>query len=322
MANRCPSCEHKIDTTSVYSCPECGYHFWQSKAAFIANGNKDTSRHDEDKKSLPIKKCPHCHEVINRDAIFCKYCGKKSKRFNNWFYIIPLLILLISIYYVATPRETTNQTSSNTSASSINTSTSCDEQDTIRKAKASTHLVGQFDKRDQFIGYGSGFSVNDPATSGLVMTNYHVIEGAKTIKVWIGYDGKEWMNASIFAAYPDQDIAILQVDYNFYWKIDLQDSSTLKPAETLYAIGWPNDSTGEATITKGIFSRRINEDGIDIIQTDASINPGNSGGPLINACGVVGMNTAKLFWSDDYTPAEGTGYALSSKYIDSITIKK
>lgn len=230
-----------------------------------------------------------------------------------------LFLIVIGIYNISSSDK---NIPGKLQASSATTEPKCDEQESIKLAKASTHLVGQYDKRDRFIGYGSGFSVNDPVTSGLVITNYHVIEGAKTIKVWIGYGDKEWMNASIFAAYQDQDIAILQVDYNFYWKVDLQDSDQLKPAETLYAIGWPNDPTGEATITKGIFSRRITEDDLDIIQTDASINPGNSGGPLINSCGVIGMNTAKLFWSDDYTPAEGTGYALSSKYINSITIKK
>ena len=324
MADNCPNCDHRVDTETVYKCPECDHHFWQSEDAFKRNGKEEIVTEQDNpvtNHSLKTKKCPHCHNRVSYEAVFCKHCGKKFARFNNWFYLIPLTILLFAFYYILGGTDGSGDKTKK-SATAPATEAKCYEQDAIQKAKASTHLVGQYDRKDNLVSYGSGFAINDPATNGLVITNYHVIEGTKTIKVWIGYDGKEWINASVFAAYPDQDIALLKVDYNFFWKSDLLDSDKLKPAETLYAIGWPNDPTGEATITKGIFSRRISEEGFDIIQTDASINPGNSGGPLINACGVIGMNTAKLTWSDNSTPAEGTGYALSSKYIDSITIKK
>lgn len=198
---------------------------------------------------------------------------------------------------------------------------SCNEQITIQNVKLASHTVNIYDSEDRYIAYGSGFAIEDP-TEGLILTNSHVIEGAHKIKVWIGFDGKELIDASVFAQYPDEDIALIKVDYDFPYKVQLSNSDEVKDADTLYAVGWANDSTGEPTITKGILSRRIKDDGFEILQTDASINLGNSGGPLINKCGVVGINTAKMFWSDYDNPAEGTGYALSSNFIKSVIYKK
>lgn len=201
------------------------------------------------------------------------------------------------------------------------TKASCNEQRTIAETKLSTKLVGIFDRRDRFVGHGSGLAITDP-TEGLVLTNYHVIEGARKIKVWIGFDDKEFLDAEVFASYPDQDLALVKVNYNFPYTSPLADSDLLNDAETLYAIGWPNDPVGEATITKGIFSRKITDPEFELIQTDASINPGNSGGPLINKCGVIGINSVKRSWSDEYTPAEGTSYALSSNFIEKVIYKE
>ncbi len=205
---------------------------------------------------------------------------------------------------------------------SQNKSRNCNEQETIQRVKAASHLIGVFDRRDNFIGHGTGFAMLDSKTPGLILTNYHVIEDSRKVKVWVGYEGKEWMDAEVYAAYPDEDMALIKVDYTFQNAVSLSDSDKLIDAETLYVIGWPNDPTGDATITKGIFSRRIKEDGYELIQTDAPINPGNSGGPLINMCGIVGMNMAKLAWIDDFTPAEGTGYALSANFIEDTIYKK
>lgn len=284
---------------------------------------KKEQEYEEKEAQKKTKKCPYCGESIKKEAVVCRYCHRRVSKIDAWKYIVPAVAVIMVILLINDQLQgkqgPNNSTQPQTSATPEQ---KCDEQSTIQKVKNSSHVVGQFDKKDKIYAHGSGFAIADSANQGLLLTNYHVIEGTKIIKVWVGYEGKEWMEASVFASYPDQDIAVLQVDYNFQNKVDLLDSDKLKPAETLYAIGWPNDPSGEATTTKGIFSRRIKDEDLDIIQTDASINPGNSGGPLINMCGVIGMNTAKRFWSDGSTPAEGTGYALSSNFIESITIKK
>jgi S1-C subfamily serine protease len=188
----------------------------------------------------------------------------------------------------------------------------CNEQATIKSVKYHTRLVGIFDARDRFVGHGSSLVIEK---NGKVLTNYHVVEGAGRVKLWIGEGGVEWIDAKVFASHPQQDLAVLEVAHTFPSEEILVDSNLLENAEPVFAIGWPQDPTGDSAITRGIFSRRIVDDGFEVIQTDASINPGNSGGPLVSKCGVVGINTAKASWADNTTPAEGLGYALSSNFV-------
>lgn len=181
----------------------------------------------------------------------------------------------------------------------------CNETLSIQRAKACTPLITRNDG-----GHGSGFSVK----KDFVVTNKHVIEGAKKLTTWI--KGKE-IELKLWNYSPTMDIAILKIPVDIP-TCNWFDSSKLNIAETLYALGWPNVPQGESTITKGIFSRlNIYEGGLEFIQTDAAINPGNSGGPLINECGIVGINTLKESWSEENLPRplEGLGNALSSKII-------
>ncbi len=202
-----------------------------------------------------------------------------------------------------------NQQNSNVSqVANINTSSnrsSCKLEDTLAKAKACTTIVMRDDG-----GHGSGFVI----LKGFLLTSKHVIEGAKKLSTGydnINYDLKVW-NVS-----DNNDIAILKIPDNVDPMVcDWFDSDQLTIAEELYAFGWPNEAYGQATVTKGVYSRSVKyNDGLEFIQTDAAINLGNSGGPLVNICGVIGINTAKQSWSDQYTPSEGYGLALSSKYI-------
>jgi S1-C subfamily serine protease len=181
----------------------------------------------------------------------------------------------------------------------------CDKQKTLDLVKYCTGLI----KRDDG-GFGTGFVIK----KGYLLTNKHVIEGANKLTIW--NNGKEhelkvWNYSSL------PDLAVLKFTNEIQTEIcNWFDSTKLQTAEELYAVGWPNEPYGESTVTKGIFSRLNSySDGPEFIQTDAAINPGNSGGPLVNECGVVGVNTVKQSWSDENTPSEGFGLALSSNYI-------
>lgn len=186
----------------------------------------------------------------------------------------------------------------------ISDKTKCIEDYSINAAKSCTVLITRNDG-----GHGTGFSVK----KGFIVTNKHVVEGAKKLTTWI--DGEKPLTMWNYS--PTLDIAILKLPVDIptcKWF----DSSQLSLAETLYAVGWPNAPTGESTITKGIFSRLNKfEGGLEFVQTDAAINPGNSGGPLVNSCGVVGINTIKDFWTQEQLPRplEGLGNALSSKIL-------
>jgi len=141
---------------------------------------------------------------------------------------------------------------------------------------------------------GSGFVIDK---DGHVVTNYHVVEGAK--KVQVSFSDEEQMNATVVGTDPSTDIAVLKIQgamSRSLTPLALGDSSVVKVGDAVVAIGNPFGL--ERTVTAGIVSalqRRIqapNGFQIDeVIQTDAAINHGNSGGPLLNANGdVIGVN--------------------------------
>lgn len=144
-------------------------------------------------------------------------------------------------------------------------------------------------------GSGSGVVLRE---DGVIVTNNHVVAGAKTIYVML--DGRS-MQARMIAASPAEDIAVLKVDPGEkpLKAITLGDSGSLRIGEKVLAVGNPF-GLGQ-TLTVGAVSmtgRNIKDGGKvmkDLIQTDASINPGNSGGALVNSDGeLVGICTAIL----------------------------
>lgn len=142
---------------------------------------------------------------------------------------------------------------------------------------------------------GSGFLID---RDGHVITNAHVVEGAKRVEVTLG-SSQETYDAEIVGSDPATDVALLEIDApaDQLRPLTLGDSSKVPVGEPVVAIGNPFGL--ERTVTAGIVSalqRQIQApNGFSIshvIQTDAPINPGNSGGPLIDSSGqVIGINT-------------------------------
>ncbi|WP_304680911.1 S1C family serine protease [uncultured Clostridium sp.] len=158
-------------------------------------------------------------------------------------------------------------------------------------------------------GMGSGFIIN---TDGYILTNYHVINGAKEVTVTLS-DGQE-VTASVVNYDSDKDIAMIKLNGNVEVPgvVELGNSDALQPGEEVVAIGNPLSKELSSTLTKGIVSalnRSVEtQSGVNtnLIQTDAAINSGNSGGPLINTKGeVIGINTLKAS-----NGAEGIGFAI------------
>jgi len=142
---------------------------------------------------------------------------------------------------------------------------------------------------------GSGFLIHP---DGYVVTNHHVVDRARAVKVELA-DGRK-LPAELISSDPDADLAILKIDSDKPLPvIELGDSSDLMIGEPVIAVGNPlgfshSVSTG---IVSAIHRDLKDDEGrvmlSDLVQTDAAINPGNSGGPLLNAYGqVVGINTA------------------------------
>jgi Do/DeqQ family serine protease len=167
-------------------------------------------------------------------------------------------------------------------------------------------LFGYRERRAQSLGSGVVVS-ND----GYVMTNAHVI-GNSRAEVTVTLPDKRELRARIVGADEMTDIAVLKVSGGNLATIPWGDSSKLKVAEWVLAIGNPYQLN--QSVTLGIVSATGRSVGLatyeDFIQTDAAINPGNSGGALINARGeLVGINTAIFSESGGY---QGIGFAVPS----------
>ena len=157
-------------------------------------------------------------------------------------------------------------------------------------------------------GAGSGVIIEK---SGIIVTNYHVIEGANTVTVRLT-DGSEY-SASLIGYDEAGDLAIIKIDAGEkeLTVASLGCSSDLEVGEDVVALGNPLGSLG-GTLTTGIISakdRVLNVDGEEMVllQTNAAINPGNSGGGLFNMAGqLVGIVNAKI--SEE--GIEGLGFAI------------
>jgi serine protease Do len=171
---------------------------------------------------------------------------------------------------------------------------------------------------------GSGVILD---SEGFIITNAHVVKGARHIEVWFSEPDlpngsssdessqKRLAAARLIGTDQDEDLAVIKVDRSGLQPLSLADSSSLRQGQIVLAFG--NPMTLEDSVTMGIISsveRRLSPDDlVAYIQTDAPINPGNSGGPLIDADGrLVGISTFILSQSGG---SEGIGFAIPAKIV-------
>lgn len=198
----------------------------------------------------------------------------------------------------------------------VNVVTSITSTSTIRSSPFVNDPLYRFFYGDQMLerqaqSLGSGVIVS---RDGYVLTNFHVIDsGGSRPQIAVILADKREFSAKIIGLDPELDLAVLKIDATNLPTIGWGDSSKLRVAEWVLAIGNPFGVFSQ-TVTLGIVSATSrNVEGLsyeDFIQTDAAINRGNSGGALINARGeLVGINSAIYSETGGY---QGIGLAIPS----------
>jgi serine protease Do len=191
----------------------------------------------------------------------------------------------------------------------------------INEQNVSFGLGGGADKEQQGgalreAGVGSGVIIDKQGGKAIIITNFHVIDNAVSVKAVL-MNG-ERREARIVGKDQITDLAVLEIDAKGIDTVaEIGDSSTLRAAEYVIAIGNPlglgdSVSSGIISKTKQTVPVSLNQDGVydwetEVIQINASINQGNSGGPLIDLDGrVIGINSMKIA---DFG-VEGIGFAI------------
>ena len=159
-------------------------------------------------------------------------------------------------------------------------------------------------------------------SSGYLVTNAHVVEGAREMTVLLS-DEREF-SAKLVGADAVSDLAVLRIEAEDLTPAEFGDSGILRVGDSVVAIGDPLGIELRGTMTNGIISA-INRDvttggrTLTLIQTNAALNSGNSGGPLINCYGqVIGINTMKMGVFTSQSGTEGLGFAIPSTTVKEI----
>jgi len=211
----------------------------------------------------------------------------------------------------ATTTGTTTQTGSGSSVANVST------QREAVAAQFQPSVVEISIVTQKGSGLGSGTIID---SRGYIVTNNHVIEGAKQIQVKL-YDGM-LLPAQLTGTDPPDDLAVIKITPPRNMAVAaIGDSAQLAVGEDVMAIGNPLGIT--QTVTSGIVSalgRNVPEGPgvviVDAVQTDAAINPGNSGGALVDLQGeLIGVPTLTIISPQFNAPASGVGFAIPSDRV-------
>ena len=175
------------------------------------------------------------------------------------------------------------------------------------RATPSVVVVENFNEDGQKAGQGSGYVFSG---DGVIITNYHVIRGAKALTVRV--PGKEPYQVDSILGYEiEHDLAALQLTGTSLPALVTETVEEPKVGDRVVAIGAPLGL--ESTVSEGIVSALRNAGTMHIIQTTASISPGSSGGPLLNEYGkVIGLTTSTV------RDGQSLNFVVSAKHVSGL----
>ena len=243
--------------------------------------------------------------------------------------------------------QTSHSSTSNTESKQVhsttvktaykNTTSTSEAVDKVKNAVVSVITYsdssnqGLFEKEEnsdsQISSEGSGVIYKKEGKYAYLVTNTHVINGAKKVDILLA-DGNK-VPGEVFGSDVYSDIAVVRISADKAKAVaEFGDSNQLTVGETAIAIGSPLGTDYANSVTQGIISsqgRNVNlkaDNGQNIstraLQTDAAINPGNSGGPLINIQGqVIGITSSKIS-NNGQTSVEGMGFAIPANDVVNI----
>ncbi|MEC5424654.1 trypsin-like peptidase domain-containing protein [Virgibacillus sp. C22-A2] len=294
------------------------------------NENKygDTQNRSEENNSIPLEESIHS----NSTKIKKNYKSKSGLHILLAGIVggvisasIIVLLMTANILPLQHSSNTSASTQENTTPDMVRTLASDNAELASNIAEVSEAVVGVINLQQQSVwtqseeqGSGSGIIYKKENNKAYVVTNQHVVDGAKEVEIALNND--ERIQATVLGTDPLTDLAVLEVDGDKINTVATMGSSEdLLVGETVAAIGNPLGLDFANTVTKGIISglnRSISVDTngdrqpdwiTEVIQTDAAINPGNSGGALVNSKGeVIGINSMKVAQQE----VEGIGFAI------------
>lgn len=275
-----------------------------------------------------------------------KYSSNLLKKIGNiaLIFVVGLLGGLLGTFLTL---QTSHSSTSNTESKQVhsatvktaykNTTSTSEAVDKVKNAVVSVITYsdssnqGLFEKEDnsdsQISSEGSGVIYKKEGKYAYLVTNTHVINGAKKVDILLADGNKvpgEVVGSDVYS-----DIAVVRISADKAKAVaEFGDSNQLTVGETAIAIGSPLGTDYANSVTQGIISsqgRNVKlkaDNGQNIstraLQTDAAINPGNSGGPLINIQGqVIGITSSKIS-NNGQTSVEGMGFAIPANDVVNI----
>lgn len=216
-------------------------------------------------------------ETLEKEALE-KNSRKIKRPFPKWIFWIMALVLFVNTFAMIF------QIYSIPAIEFIKTSARLSAEEDIARYKEAVVVVLTDDSK------GTGFSIS---SDGTILTNYHVVEGEKSVIV--GYPEVGRFNADVIETYPSIDLAVLEVDEKNLPYLDLAENPTYKSDESIVFIGNPLKFTSIANEGSLIDFHQLSDWDVPVMMMEAPVYRGNSGSPVLNDDGkVIGVVFATL----------------------------